>query len=251
MKILPPTNCPACNYTLELVKDQLFCRNTQCSAQSLKKLQHFCKVLKIKGFGEKTLEKLGLTDINDLLTLGDLYEGLGAKTLSNLQDQITSRLSHKIPQSEFIAAMSIPLIGSSVSTKLGAVPIDDITLPLMKELGVGDKAASNFISWRDTTWQNYKEEWSKYIRIETKTDSISPVAEKGVVCITGKLNDFPNRNTAADYLKQHGWTVKSSVTKDVQFLICEDETKKNSSSYKKALNNDLPILTIKELLEDN
>jgi NAD-dependent DNA ligase len=41
MKIKIPTNCPCCEYTLELVNDQLFCRNQACGAQLGKKLEHF------------------------------------------------------------------------------------------------------------------------------------------------------------------------------------------------------------------
>lgn len=253
MKIVAPTECPSCGSTLELVKDQLFCRSASCPAQNSKKVQHFCKVLKIKGFGPSTLEKLGLSDINELLYLSIdevTSKGIGEKTATNLASQIAGKLSSKIPQSDFIAAMSIPLVGTSVSTKLGAVSIDDVAFEELKGLGLGDKAASNFISWRDMDWLPSKKElWGEYITtIELKTDR---TPTKGEVCITGKLNNFPNRNKAADYLAEHGWAVKSSVTKNVQFLVCEDESKKNSSSYKKAVANNIPIVTIEELLEDN
>lgn len=253
MKIVAPTECPSCGTTLELVKDQLFCRSASCPAQNSKKVQHFCKVLKIKGFGPSTLDKLGLSDINELLTLSvpDITDkGLGEKTADNLVNQIVGKLNSKIPQSDFIAAMSIPLVGTSVSTKLGAVSISEVTFDELKSLGLGDKAASNFISWRDMDWlPNKRSLWEQYITtIELKTDR---APTKGEVCITGKLINFPNRNKAADHLAGHGWTVKSSVTKNVKFLVCEDESKKNSSSYKKAVANNIPIVTIDELLEDN
>ena len=69
MKIEIPTTCPCCAYPLELVNDQLFCRNTACGAQLGKKLEHFCKTLGIKGMGAKTIEKLGLADITELFYL--------------------------------------------------------------------------------------------------------------------------------------------------------------------------------------
>jgi DNA ligase (NAD+) len=56
-QIVPPTNCPACNSDLELVNDQLFCRNSLCPAQSAKKLEHFARTIKIKGLGPSTIEK--------------------------------------------------------------------------------------------------------------------------------------------------------------------------------------------------
>ena len=50
-EIVPPTSCPTCASVLELVNDQLFCRNKLCPAQSAKRVEHFAKTLKIKGLG--------------------------------------------------------------------------------------------------------------------------------------------------------------------------------------------------------
>jgi DNA ligase (NAD+) len=84
MKIKIPTNCPCCDYTLELVNDQLFCRNQACDAQLSKKLEHFCKALGIKGLGEKTIEKLQLSDITELyyLELDQIIELLGSEKIA-------------------------------------------------------------------------------------------------------------------------------------------------------------------------
>ena len=68
-QIVPPTNCPACNSELELVNDQLFCRNPQCPAQWDKKVEHFASTLKIKGLGPATLNKLQIQDYQELYTL--------------------------------------------------------------------------------------------------------------------------------------------------------------------------------------
>jgi len=69
MIIQIPTKCPCCDYPLEMVNQQLFCRNTACSAQLNKKLENFTKVLGIKGFGPKTVEKLALADLTELFYL--------------------------------------------------------------------------------------------------------------------------------------------------------------------------------------
>ena len=91
MKIQIPSNCPCCDYPLQLVKDQLFCRNTACSDQIGKKIENFCKVLSIKGFGPKTVEKLNLQDITEIfyLELVDVTTALGSeKTAIKLLDEI-------------------------------------------------------------------------------------------------------------------------------------------------------------------
>ena len=89
-KIEIPTTCPECSYILITVNSQLFCRNTACSAQLNKKLENFCKVLSIKGFGPKTIEKLNLADITELFYLDHelVIAVLGEKTAVKLLDEI-------------------------------------------------------------------------------------------------------------------------------------------------------------------
>ena len=253
MEILVPTECPSCGSELETVNSQLFCRNSKsCPAQSTKRVQHFCKILKIKGFGEVTVNKLEISHINELLTLTEEFcktKGIGDKTSSNLVAQIQDRLNKKIYVSDFISGMSIPLVGTSLAKRLGSIKIDDLTYESIREVGGGDKAANNLMAWIETDWiPELQTEWDQYLVTE-KTVS-NTVQQKGVVCITGKLNDFPNRNAAATHLASLGWEVKSSVTKTTQYLVCEDDSKTGSSSYKKAEKLGLPIVTIKEL-EDN
>ncbi|HEY9705061.1 MAG TPA: hypothetical protein V6C58_21660 [Allocoleopsis sp.] len=64
-----PTCCPVCDYQLEKVNDQLFCRNLACPAQIAGKVQHFAKTLGIKGLGPKTIEKLGLQELTEIFYL--------------------------------------------------------------------------------------------------------------------------------------------------------------------------------------
>ena len=42
-EIIIPTHCPACNSELDVVNDQLFCRNPDCPAKSSKRIEHFVK----------------------------------------------------------------------------------------------------------------------------------------------------------------------------------------------------------------
>jgi len=103
------------------------------------------------------------------------------------------------------------------------------------------------MSWVETDWfAELKSEWDQFLVTE-KTSESSSTPTKGAVCITGKLNDFPNRNAASKYLATLGWEVKSSVTKNTQYLICEDDSKTGSSSYKKAQSLGIGIVTIKYL----
>jgi NAD-dependent DNA ligase len=251
MKILAPTQCPSCGSTLSRVKAQLFCLNSkECLAQSSKKLQNFCKKLKIKGFGESTVEKLKLTNFNDLIKLTAEYAescGLSNHMSLKLVEVIKQRLKLGVSPNDFLAACSIPLIGDGAMRKLKFDFIANITSEMCKKQGLGNIAASNLLSWIDTEWCEYQEFWETYfvenISKATPTNTVLPV-----VCITGKLTDYANRTAAGDYLSSLGFQVKSTVTKQVQYLICEDGNT-SSSSYKKAIGYGLTVTTIKILEE--
>jgi len=153
MKIEIPTHCPCCNYKLELVKDQLFCRNQACDAQVLKRVEHFAKVLGIKGMGIKTIEKLNLADISEIYYLDkdEAAELLGSeKVAEKLLEEIDK--SREATLSQILASFSIPLIGNTASQKLCMVVnhIDEIDFETCKQAGLGDKATNNLINWLET-----------------------------------------------------------------------------------------------------
>lgn len=247
-EIIQPTSCPSCESTLEVVNSQLFCRNTECPAQNEKKLQNFCKKLKLKGFGESTLAKLEITNINDLVDLTVEFaesKGFSKHMATKLVNVVSSRIEDGITYNDFIAACSIPMIGDGAMRKLQFDKVENITYELCRECGIGDKAAKNLLDWIEKEWYNYKNCWTfshnPVIKEETKTN-------KGVsVCITGKLDNFKNRSEASNYLESLGFEVKGSVTKKVDYLICEDGT--TGSSYKKAQSYGIEILKIKDLEE--
>ena len=89
----------------------------------------------------------------------------------------------------------------------------------------------------------------KAFDIKLNENSKAQVSQvKGIVCITGSLKDFKNRKEATQFLETAGYKVLSSVTKDVTILICEDDSKINSTSYKKAVEKNLLITTISKLI---
>ena len=84
LDIIAPDQCPSCSYSLESINSVLYCRNTLCSAQSTKKIEHFAKTLKIKGLGPATVKKLGITEIHELYYLEEdmIAELLGSERLA-------------------------------------------------------------------------------------------------------------------------------------------------------------------------
>lgn len=247
MKIIIPKNCPSCHSVLELVNTQLFCRNSMCPAQSSKKVEAYAKGMKIKGFGPKTIEKLGIESVPQLYTTSKQYfiervgEKVGEKLFNEIEDSKHSTLD------VFLASLSIPLIGNTAAKKISQVvsSIEEINEESLCKAGIGEKARYNLLNWlaADYLVDGYKDMPVSLAKNKT------PVIEqhKGSVCITGKLNDFKNRTDAAKYLESLGYTVTSGVTQKTSFLV--DEEGKPSSKRKKAEQLGISILTIKQLEE--
>jgi len=250
MKIKIPTHCPCCDYPLETVNDQLFCRNLACSAQLGKKLEHFCKVLKIKGMGAKTIEKLGLLDIIEIfyLDVDQVAEALGSQKMADkLVEEINK--AKEAPLADVLAAFSIPLIGNTAATKLCAVVnhIDEINAETCKAAGLGEKATNNLISWLETDFQEIKE----FLPFSF-TNNNKPVANTNgkTVCITGKLSTFKTKALAYEALTAAGYSISESVTKSLDFLV--DEENKGSSKRSKAESLGIKIIpNLKDFLEEN
>ena len=118
-EIFAPTFCPSCEGLLEWEKELLYCRNPDCGSQVAKKIENFAKVLKIKGLGKATIEKLELRSINDIydLTLEEVKEVIGEKLAIKLIDEIT-KTAYSVSLNNLLPAFSIPLIGKTASNKL-------------------------------------------------------------------------------------------------------------------------------------
>jgi len=250
-QIIPPISCPACNSKLELVKDQLFCRNRLCPAQSAKRIEHFAKTLKIKGLGPSTIEKLGLEDYHDIYSLtqeeiSDLLdsEKLGTKLFLEIEKSKSNDLTVLLP------AFSIPLIGSSATQKLvkHISYIHEITPEICNVAGLGQKAASNLIDWLVNTFHQEKY-YELPFSFACEKKGVREVITKGTVCISGKLKSYPTKAAAKQILEENGYAVKDNLTKDVTILV--NESGIGSAKTKKAETMGIEIITnLKSLLEE-
>jgi DNA ligase (NAD+) len=243
-KVKVPTNCPSCNSLLIRVNNQLFCKNAGCNEQNIKKIANYAKVLKIKGLGEKTIEKLGFTSIADIYSDSFDWETIiGVKLSQKLEKEIESTLT--IPFYKFLAAVGIPLVGQTVASKLSFISDpDEINYGVCKKVGIGDKATQNILNWLD------EEYYTDLINLPiefTRGEEIN--SNKAIkICITGKLPGFTKLEFADSLVKLgHNVIVENDVSKNTQYLICE--TRKDSIKEQKALKLNIPILSLKEFLE--
>ncbi len=248
--ITPPTNCPCCDSILELVNEQLFCRNTKCPAQWSKKLESFSSSLKIKGLGPSTISKLGIESLPELyeLTVSDIQDRIHSEKLAEkLFDELEKSKSSKLV--DILPAFSIPLIGRSASQKLcdSISNIEDISENSCTEAGIGPKASANMVNFMETEFypNRYKDRlpfnWNNKINKKKEVT--------GVVCISGKLKSYPTKAHATKVLEQYGFVVKSSLTKECTHLINESgiESAKTQTARDRGV---LIITNIKHLIEE-
>lgn len=241
-----PTNCPCCDSDLTRVKDQLFCFNEECPAQTIGRLKHFAKSMKIKGLGEVTIDLLALDSITTIYELteseivGVIGEALGKKLFAEIEN------SKQAPIDVLITSLSIPSIGEVSSRKLYKSNKNfwELTAADCRACGLGEVSTGKLISWIENN-KNYKQLPFNFIL----SSSSSTSGGKGIVCITGKLKDFKNRSDAKSYLESFGYTVVDSVTKTVNFLV--NETGEVSSKTDKAAKYGIPTVTIQNLTTDN
>ena len=215
--ITAPDKCPSCGHVLEWENQLLYCRNTLCGDQSSKKIEHFAKTLKIKGLGPAAITSLALESINDIYAISE-YEIVNLLGSQKLGEKLFTEIENsvKAPLNILLAAFSIRLIGKTASEKLSAVceSIHDINEDSCAKAGLGPKATESLLGW-------IEEEYPLLELPHSFAFESPKVRTGGVVCISGKLKSFKTKAQATEALEQHGYTVKSSVTKDVTILVNE------------------------------
>jgi DNA ligase (NAD+) len=120
-----PDRCPSCGGDTRREGDFLFAdHNSHCRVLRITKLEHFTKVMEIKGFGSKHLESLvdeGLVttppefyelEVDDLLDLDRMGETLATKLVANIQAKKT------VHAAMFLRSFGIHEIGKHVSAIL-------------------------------------------------------------------------------------------------------------------------------------
>ena len=250
-QIIPPTNCPSCDSVLEFVNDQLFCKNDLCASQWDKKVVNFASTLKIKGLGPATLDKLQIQEYEELynLTVSQIQERLGSQRLAEkLFVEIEKSKQSKLV--DIIPAFSVPLIGRSASQKLCDIisNIEDISEKSCTEAGIGPKASANLLHWMASEYYPYQ--YRTNLPFTWKNKVIKKKEVIGVVCISGKLKSYPTKAFATKVLEQHGFAVKSSLTKECTHLINESgiESAKTQTARDRGV---IIISNIKHLIEEN
>lgn len=227
-----PVTC-SCGSSLVDEGTRLYCPNPDCPKKALHRLEKWLSVLDVRDFGSVILGKLLAS--GRVRTIADLYS-LRPSDLSDydrmgdvLARKILRNLSAKneVSLSEFIAGFDIEGIGELVAEKArtaGFDTLDKIRAATVEDLarvdGFGDILARTLVDGLKVLAPEMDG------LLATGAVRILPPLAAGPLtgksfCFTGELTAL-KRSQAEALVKGLGASVKSSVTKDLSFLVTND-----------------------------
>jgi len=214
-----PKECPVCGKKLKYEGTELWCKNENCPAKTIKKLVEFLKRLKIKGFTEKSLKNFGISNFKELINfkankkyknqvklekvLKEKMENLTEEEIfksypfQNLGDNLLSRIINyygfeNIKEKKFKSGY--PELVSDITFKQFKNQLDDALrfLKLIKE--------------KFNVKENKKENKKKEDILKGKS-----------FCITGSFENF-KRDELEKKIKELGGEIKG-ISKKLDYLI--------------------------------
>lgn len=268
IRIKIPTVCPICGEptveVTEIDSTVLICSNQTCGGRLVNRLDHYCgkKGLDIKGLSKATLEKLitwnWVSNFKDLYNLNTYRnewikkEGFGVKSVDNILNAIEK--SKKCDLSQFIAALGIPLIGTTASKELAQhfgswtdfIKAIETKFKFFSLPNFGGEMHSAIIKF------NYDEAIeivNNYIEFNEIVEQESNVDLSNLTfVITGKLKHFKNRDELKSLIEASGGKVVGSVSKNTSYLVNND-INSSSSKNKTAKSLGIPVVDERTILE--
>ncbi len=260
-----PCTCEVCGTTLIDEGSRLYCPNKQCEKRVLHQLLKYQQVVDIRDLGETLITNLfkdkKLTSISDIysLQIEDLVpyflneesmdadkKSLGAEKVYN---SIQSHRNMKL--STFVGAFDIEGVGETSAEKLVAAGFN--SLEKLLTASVDEIAAVYGFAeiMAKTIVEGLKENAQEMRTLTENGTIILEVEGQGTLsgksfCFTGELVSM-KRADAEQLVKKNGGTIKSSVTKDLTYLVTND-TESGSSKNVKAAKFGIPIINEKEFL---
>ena len=242
-QFLPPSQCPACNHTTETDGEYIICPNIGvCPAQIEGGISNWLRKVGVLEWGDAIVHELVEQDIvhniSDLyiLDVDDLSEivtsggkRLGEKNARTMIDNLNAKIT--MPLHVFIGSLGIKGIGRSICKSIVDAGYD--TIGKMREAGEYDiQEIPGMGELRAIEFTNGIVERMPIIQAlllnGVKISKPSAGSMKGKsVCMTG-FRDAEMTET----IESKGGTVKSSVSKDLTYLVQKDASSKSSKSDK-------------------
>lgn len=261
-----PHTCEVCGSKLVDEGSRLFCPNKACSKRILHQLLKFQDVVDIRDLGITLITSLfndgRLKSVSDIysLTVEDLVpyflneesmeadkKSLGAQKVYN---SIQAHRSMKL--STFVAAFDIEGIAETSAEKLISAGFDSLEKLLTADEtqiasvpGFAEIMAHTLVEGLAENAEEMRSLIQNGI-INLEEAGLGSLSGKSF-CFTGELNTM-KRADAEQLVKKNGGTIKSSVTKDLSYLVTND-TSSGSSKNVKAAKFGIPIIDEKAFLE--
>lgn len=264
-EIVIPSNCETCGTSLVNEGTRLYCPNKNCSKRVLHQLLKWVQVVDIRDLGETLVnslfEKKVVQSISDIYklnveTLTPFFlneESIAAEKKSlGAEKVIKSIENHKnISLEAFVAGFDIEGIGETSVEKLVAAGFNSLEKLLNASVdeiatvyGFAEIMAKTFVYGLKENAEEMKNLSSTFVNIIKK--EAGALSGKSF-CFTGELVTM-KRADAENLVKNAGGSCKSSVTKDLSYLVTND-TSSGSSKNVKAAKLGIPIISEKEFLQ--
>ena len=264
-EIVIPSNCETCGTSLINEGTRLYCPNKNCSKRVLHQLLKWVQVVDIRDLGETLVnslfEKKVVQSISDIYklnveTLTPFFlneESIAAEKKSlGAEKVIKSIENHKnISLEAFVAGFDIEGIGETTVEKLVAAGFNSLEKLLNASVdeiatvyGFAEIMAKTFVYGLKENAEEMKNLSSIYVNIIKK--EAGALSGKSFY-FTGELVTM-KRADAENLVKKAGGSCKSSVTKDLSYLVTND-TSSGSSKNVKAAKLGIPIISEKEFLQ--
>lgn len=261
-----PCTCEVCGTKLVDEGSRLFCPNKECSKRVLHQLLKYQSVVDIRDLGVTLITSLfndqRLKSISDIytLTVEDLVpyflneESMEADKKSlGAQKVYNSIQSHrKMKLSTFVGAFDIEGVAETSAEKLVAAGFNT----LEKLLAAHEDHIASVPGFAEIMAHTIVEglaenadEMRQLVAagtISLETEGEGKLSGKSF-CFTGELNTM-KRADAEALVKKNGGSIKSSVTKDLSYLVTNDTTS-GSSKNVKAAKFGIPIIDENSFLE--
>jgi len=253
-EILFPTKCSSCESVLEDAGTRLYCPNSACPKRLHHRLEKWVSVLDIRELGEKLIRQLfdsgRVRNISDLYSLNETeladFERMGELSAAKVIRHI--RTKREISLQSFVAGFDLEGVGELIMERVvssGFDTLEKLRTAKIEDLsgiyGLGEITARTIYNGLEEC----REEIDKILSLGIISISLPPKEEevplKGIsFCFTGELKSM-KRNLAEEKVKALGASVKSSVVKDLSYLVTNDP-ESGSAKNKKALELGVKIL---------
>jgi DNA ligase (NAD+) len=259
-EIVFPSKCSSCGSDLEDSGTRLYCPNSACTKRLHHRLEKWVSVLDIRELGEKLLRQLfdsgRVRSIYDLYSLNETelaeFERMGelsaAKVIRNI------RTKREISLEAFVAGFDFEGVGELIMERVVSSGFDTFEKLLSANLedlsgiyGLGEITAKTILNGL----LECKDEMVKVLSDGIISIALPPKKEdvplKGIsFCFTGELKTI-KRSQAEEKAKALGALVKSSVVKDLSYLVTND-SESGSTKNKKALEMGVKIISEENFL---